>query len=47
MLGPAVHYGKDTTHKSLKTIGNAHVYVADTMLQKLCKQIQDCSAMLW
>ena len=26
MLRAAVHHGKDTTHKTLKTIGNAHVW---------------------
>ena len=26
MLGPAVHRGKDTTHKTLETMCNAHVW---------------------
>ena len=33
MLEPAVHHGKDTTHKNLKTIGNAHVW----QTQQCCK----------
>ena len=33
MLEPAVHHGKDTTHKTLQTIGNAHVW----QTQQCCK----------
>ena len=38
-LGPAVHRGKDTTHKALETMCNAHEW-APTMLKELCKRIQ-------
>ena len=34
MLGHAVHHVKDTTHKTLKTIGNAHVW--PTQCYKSC-----------
>jgi len=37
MLGPTVHCGKDTTHK---------MCVAPTMLEELCKWIQQCCATL-
>ena len=38
-LGPAVHRGKDTTHKAMETMCNAHAWVP-TMLTELCKRIQ-------
>jgi len=42
MLGPAVHCGKDTTHKTLETMCNARAWPRQTMLEELCKRIQHC-----
>ena len=46
ILGPAVHRGKDTTHKTLETVSCA--FVAPTMLEELqlYKRIQHCCATL-
>ena len=38
-LGPAVHRGKDKTHKALETMCNVRAW-APTMLKELCKRIQ-------
>ena len=40
MLRPAVHNGKDTTHKTLE------ISVSPAMLEGLCERIQHCSATL-
>ena len=42
ILGPAVHRGKDTTHKTLETMCHARAW---PQLQ-LCKRIQHCCATL-
>ena len=48
IFGPAVHRGKDTTHKTLETVCHARAYVAPTILEELqlCKWIQHCCATL-
>ena len=43
MLGPAVHDGKDTTHKTLKTMCNARAW-PQQCLKELGKRIQHCYA---
>ena len=44
MLGPAVHRGKDTTHKTLKTMCNPRAWPQQLMLEEVCKRIQHCCA---
>ena len=46
MLGPAVHRGKDTTHKTLKTMCNLRAWPQQLMLEEVCKRIQHCCATL-
>ena len=46
MLGPAVHRGKDTTHKTLKTMCNLRSWRKQLMLEEVCKRIQHCCATL-
>ena len=46
MLGPAVHRGKDTTHKTLKTMCNLRAWLQQLMLKEVCKRIQNCCATL-
>ena len=46
MLGPAVHCGKDTTHKTLKTMCNMRAWPQQLMLEEVCKRIQLCCATL-
>ena len=46
LLGPAVHSGNDTIHK---TLYEDHVYcacVTPTLLEELCKRLQHCCATL-
>ena len=44
MLGPAVHCGKDTTHKTLKTMCNPRAWPQQLILEEVCKRIQHCCA---
>ena len=46
ILGPAVHRGKDTTHKTLKTMCNLRAWLQQLMLKEVCKRIQHCCATL-
>ena len=46
MLGPAVHRGKDTTQKTLKTMCNLRAWPQQLMLEEVCKRIQHCCATL-
>ena len=46
MLVPAVHCGKDTTHKTLKTMCNLRAWPQQLMLEEVCKRIQHCCATL-
>ena len=46
MLGPAVHRGKDTTHKTLKTMCNLRAWPQQLMFEEVYKRIQHCCATL-
>ena len=46
MLGPAVHRGKDTTHKALKTVCTPRAWPQQLMFEEVCKRIQHCCATL-
>ena len=46
MLVPALHRGKDTTHKTLKTMCNLRAWPQQLMLEEVCKRIQHCCATL-
>ena len=46
MLVPAVHRGKDTTHKTLKTMCNLRAWPQQLMLEEVWKRIQHCCTTL-
>ena len=47
ILGPAVHRGKDTTHKTLETMCHARTWPQQCSEElQLCKRIQHCCATL-
>ena len=49
ILGPAVHRGKDTTHKTLETMCHARAWPQQcwkSFRLQLCKRIQHCCATL-
>ena len=46
MLVPALHRGKDTTHKTLKTMCNLRAWPQQLTLEEVCKRIQHCCATL-
>ena len=46
MLVPALHRGKDTIHKTLKTMCNLRAWPQQLMLEEVCIRIQHCCATL-